>query len=835
MAIRVTGMYSGLDTESIISELVSAKSMKKQSLVKAQTKLSWKQDAWKALNSKIYSFYTNVLGNMRYQSSYTKKTTKVSNPNAVSVQTSDSAIDGVRSVQVNQLAKGATLTGGCLMTDDGICFTDGSTLSTLRKYSGMDESANLSGSFRVMGANGQYLDFEVNENTTISDVVKMIQSTGLNCNYDADSQRIFISSKNTGAINNFNIMANDEGGLNALAALGLLSADDINNNKELQKWAGYGDPSNHDAYEQAIKDEMKARQEAYKAANDKLAAANDKLAETNTNLENDIADIFGEMSDSDWFAQEYAKENGGASLSDAVKNLYEGDNSLYNKMQAAKEELDKVNADESKSEDDKAAAKEAYENAKSDFDTAKDKLTNFFDDIAYGKLEDKKDAEGNTVMEKVPELDENGKPKVDKDGKPVYKQKLKGDGTPETDENGNPVYEERAVQVRNGGLSEEWEAADKAGNVPEDLQQKVDALNKWYGAVSALDSNKNAITANEAAIEANEAQIADNDKYLNDGESDPELDAQVREEFDAKVSAAQKSLEAVSGSGAYAGMVSATKVNAQDAEVLIDGAKFTSQTNTFSVNGLTITANEVTDKEVTISTSTDTDGIYGMIKNFFKEYNSLINEMTSLYNAEASTGYEPLTSEEKQALSDSEVEEWEKKIKDSILRRDSTLSSVSFAMTQELLKGVTVNGKQMYLSDFGINTLGYFEAADNERNAYHIDGDSDDEKTKGNEDVLKSMIASDPETVMNFFTKLSTNLYDTLTEKMASTDMSSAFTVYNDKQMKNEYNDYKDKITKEEEKLNALMDKWYKKFSQMEVALSKLESRSSSLSSILGG
>ena len=53
MAIRITGMYSGLDTESIISELASAQSVKKNKLVKAQTKLSWKQDAWKALNTKI--------------------------------------------------------------------------------------------------------------------------------------------------------------------------------------------------------------------------------------------------------------------------------------------------------------------------------------------------------------------------------------------------------------------------------------------------------------------------------------------------------------------------------------------------------------------------------------------------------------------------------------------------------------------------------------------------------------------------------------------------------------------------------------------------------------
>ena len=305
-----------------------------------------------------------------------------------------------------------------------------------------------------------------------------------------------------------------------------------------------------------------------------------------------------------------------------------------------------------------------------------------------------------------------------------------------------------------------------------------------------------------------------------------ELAKDVQKEFEEKVAAAEKALEmaeaADKDSDANAGMIAGKKVNAQDAKILIDGADFTSMTNTFSVNGLTLTAQEVTDKEVTMTTSTDTDGIYSMIKNFFTEYNKLINEMDSLYNAESSKGYEPLLSEEK-------------KIKDSLLRRDSTLSSVSFSMASVLLQGAEVNGQQMYLSDFGINTLGYFKAAENERNAYHIDGDSDDPTTKDNDDILKSMIASDPETVMNFFTKLSTNLYDDLTKKMAGTTLSSAMTVYNDKQLKSEYEDYTDKIKKQEEKLNAMMDKWYAKFSAMEVAMSKLESRSSSLASILGG
>ena len=56
MAIRVSGLISGLDTDSIVQELVSAYSTKKEKYEKAQTKLEWKMDAWKTMNSKIYGF-----------------------------------------------------------------------------------------------------------------------------------------------------------------------------------------------------------------------------------------------------------------------------------------------------------------------------------------------------------------------------------------------------------------------------------------------------------------------------------------------------------------------------------------------------------------------------------------------------------------------------------------------------------------------------------------------------------------------------------------------------------------------------------------------------------
>ncbi len=776
MAIRITGMYSGLDTESIITELASAQSYKKSKLVKAQTKLSWKQDAWKALNTKIYSFYTNTLDNMRFQSSYMKKKTKISDPDALSVITGADAVNGVRKVKIDKLAKAAYLTGGSIAQGD-THFTGRATLKQLG-FTGK-------GSISLTGGNGASFDLELDENMTIDAVVEKIKSTGLNASFDQNNQRIFVSSNYTGAVNNFTITGNDEGGMNALAALGLLSEEDLKSDTN-KLWASY--KTDTAAYQKAIDAEVLARAEAYKKENDSLKA-----------------DI-----------EAYKKGN--------EKNL---------------EELKKLpgyDEDETKASVYKMLYGEDVTNTTTETKTL---------DASFKKDADENyvDGDGNIVYRKTDEgyVDEA-------DGKAV---------TIEADDSNNTVTITKDVtEHKPGDLQDDIDtaketlkaaqdalaAANEGDADYDDLKADVEAAEEGVSnAQKAYDEAKdrysflNAIEHNKKGIEDAEKKIEENETYFEvdaDGKvtGKDKLEDAVKEEFDKKVDVADKAYNGTE----YADKAKGSKINGEDALITVNGAEFTSMSNTFTINGLTLDVQEE-GKEVTLTTNDDTDGIYDMIKNFFSEYNKLINEMDSLYNAESSTGYEPLTSEEKEALADSEVEEWEKKIKDSLLRKDSTLSDVSGAMKEVLLRGVDIGGKQMYLSDFGINTLGYFNAKENERNAYYIDGDSDNASVKANENKLKAAIASDPETVMNFFSKLSNNLYDKLKEKMATSRVSSAFTVYNDKAMKDDYKEYTEKIAKEEEKLNKLMDKWYDKFSAMETALAKLESKNSAISGMFGG
>ena len=66
MPIRITGMNSGLDTESIIAEMVKVEKKKVETTKKEKTAFEWKQEAWKDLNAKIYKLFRTTLDNMRF-------------------------------------------------------------------------------------------------------------------------------------------------------------------------------------------------------------------------------------------------------------------------------------------------------------------------------------------------------------------------------------------------------------------------------------------------------------------------------------------------------------------------------------------------------------------------------------------------------------------------------------------------------------------------------------------------------------------------------------------------------------------------------------------------
>ncbi len=716
---RLSGLISGMDTETLVSQLVSAYSVKKDKVVKNKTKLEWTQEKWKELNAKIYALYSKTVSNLQYTTAYSSKKTTASDESKVSVVASDGAVNGTQTLQVTNLAASGYLTGAKLSGSNGK-LTSSSTLKELGITSEV--------SFKVKAkVGGEEKTITVNGDTTLRSLTSQLNSVGVTANFDEGQQRLYISSKNSGTENEFSIEAADADSVGAMMKMGLYTKDQANAAitqdvlDEWDKWSKY--------YNQGVTFSLGS--DGVVDPDSITGATDAQKAEIKTYLENKYQETLQAFEDSQneiiqKMSDKFNDTDGNIETAAANWKDYQA------KMKAAEE------------------AQQAHDEVKKKLDDGDDSVS--VDDLQQMALAldtAKKEAEkASEVYSASVNLGPNGKAVIS-----------------------NSEMQQYIAAKAN--LAEDYETNK------ENIAVKVS--DGFFGKAASATSAK--------------AEYEKPDTQKNYG----------------------------------------NRIVAEDCVINLNGVEYTGSTNSITVNGLTISAKGLTTETVSLVTDNDYQKVYDTIKNFLSEYNKLINEMDSLFNAESSKGYDPLTDEEKEAMTDSDIEKWEKKIKDSLLRRDSTLDTISQTMKTAMSRVYTVNGKKYSLSSFGINTLGYFNAATNEKNAYHIDGDKDDSSTAGNKDKLMSMIASEPETVMGFFTQLTQGLYEDMGKKMTSTTLRSMYNVYNDKQMASDIKDYEDDVKYWENYLDELEEKYYKQFSAMETALAKLQSSSSALSSLMGG
>ena len=699
MAIRMSGMISGLDTESIVKSLMETQQAKKTKIESKKQKLEWKQEIWSGLNTKMYSFYKDYAGKLRFQSNYQTKKATSSDSTKVTVSANSNATKGTYRVNVKSLAAAQYVTSAKISSyettnDQGEKVTNKVTSST--KLSDLGMTADGTKQIQIKTAD-QTVSMTVNADTTISDFVDNLKSAGLNASFDEGQGRFFIGAKDSGLDQKFEIkmMAFTQEQLNA---------------------------------QQTVNNAVKY---------DSLTAAQ----------KNSVQDVL-----------------------DSIQNDTSSDN-----IDSAVASLMEVSDAQAKSE-----------------------VTGYYRNQIVAELEGK------------------------------YFQK---------DENGNNVITDDAKQalINAGKLKE-----DDASYTQEDLvtlakqyiQENADsqiAGDEYQSKIT--EALTNGLSNDEITIQSEETRKRTITDAVTDYATAMAKGAGVETGSSAEL---QKiGLDTIDGSAVQesASGVGMVVVAAADSVVQVNGATLTSSKTSLTVNGLSLDLMDVTDGEVSITVSDDTDAVYDSIKEFVTQYNSILKEMNTLYNAKSARSYDVLTDDQKDEMSDEEVEKWNTKIKDSLLRRDSTLDGLITTMRSITGKSITAsNGKKYSLANLGITTGTDYK----EYGQLHIKGDEDDSVYSDSTNTLQDLLKEDPDVVAEVMAGLTNSLYDALNEKMKSTTMSSALTFYNDKEMTKQMTQYKKDIKSWETKLQTMEDRYYKQFSAMEKALASLNSQQSSLSSYLG-
>ena len=181
-------------------------------------------------------------------------------------------------------------------------------------------------------------------------------------------------------------------------------------------------------------------------------------------------------------------------------------------------------------------------------------------------------------------------------------------------------------------------------------------------------------------------------------------------------------------------------INGHDAIVTIDGETIVRSTNNFNINGVTYNlhkAHEAESKGDTITVSRDTESVINNIKSFIEEYNKLIDSINGKISEKYDRNYLPLTDAQKEAMDEKDIEKWEKKAKTGLLRNDSILQNLVLSMRTALYE--KVEGVNITLKDIGIESKSY----------------SDNGKLYLDEDKLKNALLNMPDEVQKLLNGVS--------------------------------------------------------------------------------
>lgn len=719
MAIRLSGLASGLDTEAIIKEMMSAQSMKKTKIQNKLTKLEWTQDIWKDTNAKLYGLYTTELSKFKAQSSYLTKSVTSSDSTKATFKASSIVPSGTHTLEISEVASAQFITGSSVKcwkvgetTTEGTLIPMSAGMKITDLQIGMTAAANADTNHYIAagtkltlrtgniktGENIKESSFMITEKTTISDISSWCKSNGVNFSYDSGNQKFFLSSMQSGDDNSFTLTSSE------------------NYTTEFEG-ANYNGIMFYNTGLEYLNDINATNKEALKTALGSFDA---------TTLETTYS--------------KYVSANDTSKQAVYVKYIQE-------KFKKITEGRDDLELKWSEKDPTSWTIVKKDKNSDVQISTYRKQLSEASKEYDFDKL--MRDTEYRI------------------DGGLTYKDYYNG------------MY----TEVMNSNASSSNSRMNHIASALTDGISALEVLN-----VGEIVEKKETVTATVTKTVGVEAQFS--------GAVNPNIRI----------------------------------VQSRNMKCTYNGAEYVSSSNSLTINGLTINAIDKTTSEIKITVVNDTQNAYDTVKNFVKKYNEILKELNEKYNAKPAKGYDVLTDEQKEKMTDKQVEKWEDKIKDSLLRRDNILGGIISTLQQIASQSVEVNGKKYNLTTFGINTGDY-----SEKGLLHIDGDAEDPVSSINEDKLLSALSNDPDTVMQVLTTIGSKLFSDLQDKMASTKLSSALTFYNDKEMTSLKKDYEDQIKNWDKKLKEIEDRYYKKFSAMEAAMSKMNSQTNYISSMLGG
>lgn len=279
-------------------------------------------------------------------------------------------------------------------------------------------------------------------------------------------------------------------------------------------------------------------------------------------------------------------------------------------------------------------------------------------------------------------------------------------------------------------------------------------------------------------------------------------------------------------------------VQGSQAKINYNGTDMEFNSNNVSVNGLSLdlrSAQVGTTVDVTVGR--DTNSAFESIVKFIDKYNEVIGKINDKLGEEKKKGILPLTDEDREKLSEKQIELWEKNAKSGLIRHDSMISSALGQFRLDFSSDVKLEGgEKLSMFSFGFETGDYTQQG----------------KIIFDPDKLKEALTSDPDKIMNLFTNYSSNtnaaqkhqesglaerIYQSVNKAIKSiTDRAgTATSKANDDLLSEEIRILDRRISDFEDKLYKIENRYWKQFTAMEKAIQNANAQSGWLMSQFGG
>lgn len=376
----------------------------------------------------------------------------------------------------------------------------------------------------------------------------------------------------------------------------------------------------------------------------------------------------------------------------------------------------------------------------------------------------------------IQQVDADGKPMVDADGKPVYVQKVDVDGKPMVDADGNPIYETKEIDV-----------LDQPADTIETLVKKIN--NSTSGEVKASYSEMTGKFTIESSKTGSDSSL----KIVSQNGKD-ESEALDFLGFNAK---------------GFTGT---------NSEVLVTSGSFSKtleeQSNSFTIDGIKYNVHAEGTSELT--SKQDVQPVVDKMKAFVEDYNKIMDKVYDTLIQKPNREYPPLTESQKKDMDEDEIKKWEEKAKKGLLRNDSDMRK----FMDDMQKSIFGDNMQI-LNEMGLKSHENY----NKRGQISLDETKFIKALENNSDKVYDMLAKGSSSVMenmkSTIGKYVGNSSSIFAKKAGLDKTASATNNFYSEQLKKQA----DAIKELQRKMNNKENDLYKKFGLLESNMNKFNSQ----------